>query len=196
MTEAINRPETQVDFLVREATFEDGASILSTLHKSTLEAYTECIPEVTPEMLEHRFTTQFGDQTTVAKLYGEDVRYKKDSQLWLVAEQEGSVQGVLEVDQDFEGTGSRVVKMLYVLPEAQGTGMCGNLLLSGLKWLKADINDVSLRVISTNEKAISFYEHFNFFLDRQIPQSELKSTPFPNGYQYQEAEMLRRAAPL
>jgi GNAT superfamily N-acetyltransferase len=56
--------------------------------------------------------------------------------------------------------GQRRLGAMYVSPDAQGHGIGGQLINKALEW-HGD-NDVFLYVVSYNEAAIGFYEHFGF----------------------------------
>ena len=84
----------------------------------------------------------------------------------------------------------RRVGALYVLPEAQGSGVGTKLLQSAVDWHGRD-NDIYLHVVSYNQKAIDFYEHFGF---EKTGQEILDDHTIGDNKVLPEIEMVLRAS--
>lgn len=68
--------------------------------------------------------------------------------------------------------GQRRIGAMYVSPSSQGKGAGGMLLRKAIEWHGAT-NDIYLHVVSYNQGAIGFYEHFGF---------KPTGKAFPEGY--------------
>ncbi len=86
--------------------------------------------------------------------------------------------------------GQRRIGAIYVLPEAQGKGIGGDLLQKSLEWHGRD-EDIFLRVASYNQNAIDFYKRHGF---EQTDTKVEDDTAIQNGMTpIPEVEMVLRA---
>lgn len=85
--------------------------------------------------------------------------------------------------------GQRLVGALYVLPEAQGQGLGGRLLLEAIGWHRrqAPNDPIFLHVASYNHNAIGFYERYGFVVTDKHVVDDVGS--LPSGVVIPEFEM-------
>lgn len=82
----------------------------------------------------------------------------------------GKVLGYMDVSRMEDGRG--MLNSMYVAPEAQGQGLGGKLIEKALEVLGRD-KDIVLEVVSYNDKAIGFYEHYGFEkTNNPVPKEE------------------------
>lgn len=83
----------------------------------------------------------------------------------------------------------RRIGAMYVLPEAQGKGVGGQLMKKALEW-HGNTEDIYLLVASYNQNAIDFYKHFGFEKTDRVVVDE--GNVYGNT-QIPEIEMIRKA---
>ncbi len=183
---------------VRRATPDDAEAVVSIHYQAWLDAYLPIVEGLTEADIKERFHY---DDVDGLKEHTATARER-------LASPETNTQMFLHVSEDIQVTdgfivagekqkgedkGKKMILALYVDPAAQGKGVGSHLMEAALKYMQADVNEIELGVVSTNQKAISFYEKHGFVYLRDVAESECEkagNTLIP------EIDMIREPAPL
>lgn len=161
---------TQTEVAIEKARPEDAEIICDIRDRAWIEAYPNPDLGITAEDI--KLNAQGKDGVFVPRRIAYmKSQFAKNSHTDLttyVAKINGKVVGYTE-PRIYEN-GKRYVSAIYVAPEMQGVGVGGKLLRKALSVLGND-KDIFLEVISYNQKAIGFYEHFGFVkTDAAVPE--------------------------
>lgn len=177
--------------LIERAAPEDAEVICDIRDRAWLEAYPNAERGITVDDI--RLNAQGPDgefvPRRIAYLKEQFAQHNDGGIGTYVAKVDGKVVGY--TDPHIDERGHRRIGAMYVAPEAQGMGIGGKLMRQALDVLGRD-EDIYLEVVSYNDKAIGFYEHYGFKkTDAIVPEEEgrpayLKSVP--------QIEMVLRAA--
>ncbi len=137
--------------LIRRARVDEGALIAAVQAQSWRETYAK---ELSPESLDRLAV----DAATWNRRLQEAGSLKSRRSIW-VAELDDRVVGFAAVGPDPDEDGTGRLYAIYVLAEAQGTGVGRRLHQSALAALRdAGFTEATLWVLASNAAAIRFYE--------------------------------------
>lgn len=138
---------------------EDAEAIMRIKCAGWIQAYVNEEHGITLDDIKRQFTDEVFAEGVERwrKGIAEDVNASRRATF--VARKDGEVLGFVApvLMQD----GRRRLGAMYVDESAQGLGIGGALLNKALEWHGYE-NDVYLNVVSYNDKAIGFYEHYGF----------------------------------
>lgn len=188
--------KTQQGFKVAVATPEDAESICRVLADTQIATYPNPARGVTEEVLRDFH-------------YKRDGSVKPDNLKW-TAKHNATLPGsnircvyTARVDDEVVGVGSgtlyrgerRLLRALYVRPDFQRRGIGPALLDRVLDWHKDHGNeDVYLKVVEYNKRAIGFYVNSGFEEVGPVPEND--RWVFSNGVVLPQIEMVKRARQL
>ena len=172
---------------IERAIPEDAETICDIRDRAWLEAYPSSEHGITDDdvklMAQGPGSIFLENRIRYLKAYLDD-----DDHTTFVAKVHGKIVGF--VDPRIDEQSRRRIGALYVAPETQDTGVGGKLMRHVLELYGRD-QDIFLDVVSYNQNAINFYEHFGFEKTDAIVPGEvgrpdyLKSLP--------QTEMVLRA---
>jgi ribosomal protein S18 acetylase RimI-like enzyme len=143
-----------MDYIIRNAVDKDAADLGYVHYCSWIQTYTGLINQA------------YLNRLSIAKSIA---MYQKTAcQNHIVLEVEGEIVGFVAINKtrDLDLNDYGEIQALYLLKKYQGLGYGKKLLEAGLTELKnRGFNDISLWVLDTNTKAISFYQKQGFVYD-------------------------------
>ena len=172
---------------IRPATVDDVAELVQVHYTTWKDTYPRLVESVTLDDVETRFMTQEGGLKGHEARWADTITNKQSNHRVFLAENDDKIVGFVlpSIREDDAG----YIKALYVLPDAQGSGVGRKLLKRSLEWMKADTNPVYLTVVTTNPKAINLYKSYGFEITGK-PEWD------GEGIRMDEYEMIRKAGPL
>ncbi|MDZ7786056.1 MAG: GNAT family N-acetyltransferase [Candidatus Saccharibacteria bacterium] len=156
------KPETEKPPVeIERAKPEDAETICDIRDRAWLEAYPNAELGITEEDIRVNAQGMNGEfvPRRVAHLKEQSAKDDDAGIGIYVAKIDSKVVGYTDLQIDERGR--KMISAMYVEPEVQGTGVGGKLMHQALNVLGRD-NDIYLEVISYNDKAIGFYEHYGF----------------------------------
>lgn len=160
MTEAAaaKNEKDHTEVVIEQASPGDAEVILKLKQAAWLQAYPNQDAGVTEDDIRKKLT----NEDIVAAIPGWQEAIAKESvdsdRMTFVAKLNGIVIGYT---QPCIEEGKRKLGAMYVDPGTQGLGAGGKLIKKALEW-HGPAEDVFASVVSYNENAIKFYEHFGF----------------------------------
>lgn len=144
--------------LIERAVPLDAKAIMTLKRDAWLDAYVNERQGVTVEDIRKKFTDDTLAEGIENWQRGIASETEGGDRMTFVARVGGKVVGYTSPCIE---DGQRRIGAMYVSPDAQGEGVGSKLLARALEWHGSD-EDVYLYVVSYNDKAIGFYEHFGF----------------------------------
>jgi ribosomal protein S18 acetylase RimI-like enzyme len=134
----------------------DAEAIMTLKRDAWLGGYTSDEQGVSAEDINKKF----GDMPTAINNWQRGIASETEDgeRVTFVARINGKVVGFTAPCIE---NGQRRVGQLYVSPDTQGAGIGSKLLQKAVDWHGRE-QDIYLHVVSDNDKAIGFYEHFGF----------------------------------
>lgn len=175
---------------IRRAVPEDAAEIAGINYETWLATYPKILPDVSEEMVKERWKIK-GGLPCKTERFRWKISGQNEGYAVFAAEKDQKLLGyaIAAKDDDY-----RIIKSLYVSPEAQGQGVGSKLFNEALKWLEADEYEVILHVVTANHRAIALYERLGFKKGRDVITHVSKA--FANGTIMPKIEMIRPPSAL
>ncbi len=141
-------------FKISIATPDEAPAILRVQHDTWIATYPNEEFEITLEAIKKRVSENFSAESIINM---EEIITDPQKRTW-VAKDDETVIGYCVAAKYSE---KNHIEALYVLPEFQGKHVGGLLMENALEWL-GNANHIIAEVASYNERAIRFYEKFQF----------------------------------
>jgi ribosomal protein S18 acetylase RimI-like enzyme len=156
-------------FIVEPALPADADAIADIQRIAWLNTYVNQEAGITLEDVSSRFEGEQGDQKREnwRAIVESDEPHRA---IYVARGEEGRILGY--VAARINSRGRATVGSLYVLPEAQGSGIGSKLMERALAWFSPDA-DVWLEVVSYNHRAVEFYKRLGFEIAGEAPGVEL-----------------------
>jgi ribosomal protein S18 acetylase RimI-like enzyme len=174
--------------VIEKATPKDAEAVNNVLRQTWLDTYPNEEAGITEEDIRLRVEGENGERIPERiKRWKDNIESTDGSKTVYVARLNGKIVGMTApgiID------GRRKVGAMYVLPEAQGMGVGGELMQKVLEW-HGDSEDIHLAVASYNQNAIDFYRRYGFEQTDTVIEDEgdvYGKTKIP------EIEMVRKAS--
>lgn len=169
------------EIVLHDATPEDAVGIRVVQKETWLATYPNNEFGITRKDIEEKVNEM--QEEGVERLV-KRIRDDYNSHTW-VAKKASRIVGFISVQKLRE---ENKIRALYLLPEYQKKGIGRQLMQKALAWL-GNSNQISLEVVTYNDKAINFYKSFGF-----IEQGETtnESAHLPSGKDLPEILMVRK----
>jgi ribosomal protein S18 acetylase RimI-like enzyme len=184
----ISAPESDdLTLSIEHANPEDAEEIMTIKRDASLAAYPNEEHGITLDDVRKKFTNDEMMKGIENWRTGIAMETEDGNARTFVARLDGGVVGYV---WSYISGQERRLGQLYVLPDAQGAGIGSELLNAALEWLGRE-HDISLDVVSYNDKAIHLYEKYGF---QKIGEETPEQFDQEQGIKLlPEIEMLRRA---
>lgn len=186
--EAMTQEFSKQPLEVKAAKPEDAAEVFDVQRRTWLDTYPNEEAGVTYEDLKTRLEGENGELIPQkVERWKQGIESTGEKRATFIVRDGGKIVGFVALGiMD----GKRRIGAIYVLPEAQGKGIGGDLLQKSLEWHGRD-EDIFLRVASYNQNAIDFYKRHGF---EQTDTKVEDDTAIQNGMTpIPEVEMVLRA---
>jgi len=139
---------------------EDAEAIMRIRRAGWMQAYVNEEQGITADDIKRKFSDETIAEGVENWRQGIAGDVNSTQRATFVARKDGEVVGFVAPRIMDDGKNTRRLGAMYVDESAQGLGVGGALLTKALEWHGPE--DVYLNVVSYNDHAIGFYEHFGF----------------------------------
>jgi ribosomal protein S18 acetylase RimI-like enzyme len=181
--------QDKTSVIIERAVPGDATAIMTLKRDAWLGAYVSEENGISEEDIRKKFSDQTLAEGIANWEKGIATETGEGERVTYVAKMNGEVVGYTSPCIE---DGQRRIGAMYVAPASQGSGVGGKLMQKALEWHGLE-NDVYLHVVSYNQGAIGFYEHYGFqktgkvFQEGFDKEQDIKLLP--------EIEMVRKGQP-